>query len=67
MSAPADADVSSPPLDSARLSKAFSAALDAVDPESGAGEADIDVGEVSAIPGVNPGAPGSTSAGGTRP
>jgi len=74
VSAPADADVSSPPLDSSRLSKAFSAALGAVNVESAAGEAEIDVGEVPApaegavagIPGVNLGAPSSTSGGGTR-
>ena len=55
VSAPADEAVSSPPLDSSRLSAAFGAALGAVDAEEdAAGEAEIDVGDTSASVSVAP-------------
>lgn len=79
VSAPSDENVTSPGLDSSRLSAAFGAAIGAVDAEGGS-EAEIDVGDASAaavpppyaegagasvsIPGVNPGTSSSLAGGG---
>lgn len=81
VSAPSDDAVTSPGLDSSRLSAAFGAALGAVDDTGDVSEGDIDVGSGSValpaygeveggattgIPGVNPGTAGVAAAAGVK-